>query len=975
MGDEQEVFNATASATASAIIPFTQTIVTATSSASANGSTYEEAYNQALFLAQDYAKQTAQYNANMMNQTLSLASTNRTGVTGPTGSPGSESLGSSYWIGVTGPTGIYYNSGNVGIGLTSPQHTLDVNGNANITEDIKVNELTIGKGGGDIDTNTALGVQALYNNTEGTGNVAVGFSAGSNNTIGYNNTYLGSNTTTSDTSFNNSTALGYNSTITDYNQVTLGTAAEKIYIPGSYLGIGNYNITINTSVLPTNYNPYAPSSVSNFDYYLYSNPGNYTFINVSSYVLVIYYLIGGGGGNGGTGGSDASADDTGGGGGGNGGIYNSSLSLNPGEKVNIIVGGPQQDSSISTNEITITAGAGGFGGNAGEGDGSVGGSSGIISVYENGITTYPVSLNIGQGGGGGTNPLNYSRDGSAALIDYICLGDNITTTIPIGGCGGGGGNEASGFTAAGNGGGGGGGASQNSTTFVYSAGTGFNGYDGTDSTSIGGDGGSGYNYGINNGGGCGGGGGGGRSNDAYAAGGIGGNGIVMIYLTSYKKYNLDVNGNGSFTQDIEVNDLTIGKGGGNIDTNTALGVEALASNTTGYNNVAIGYSAGSNNTSFNNSTALGYNSTITDNNQVTLGTADEKVYIPGSYLGINTYNPYKYKELLDAPGSEISYTNPYAPGSAVTGFTYYLYSTPGTYTLTMKQSNTLYYLIGGSGGNGADSGKYDYEIGGGGGAGGIYHSSIELYSGTYTITVGEDSTILEGNGINITATKGFNGNITGGGSSGYVTINEAQVVASTASGGAGSQATYGDPGASPSYIRFYDGLTATRPIGGGGGGGCWYDNAGNGGGGGGGSVQENAGTGTNGYNGSDNDGGAGYSFGTYGSKYGGGCAGGGGSGYLSSGGTGGNGVFMIYTNYNYLYPYLVDISGNVNVSNFITTSNIETENTNISNNLYIKKPITLGYTSLPTFASNQIGYIVEGELTNQTISNLLKYLN
>jgi hypothetical protein len=94
--------------------------------------------------------------------------------------------------------------------------------------------------------------------------------------------------------------------------------------------------------------------------------------------------------------------------------------------------------------------------------------------------------------------------------------------------------------------------------------------------------------------------------------------------------------------------------------NTAIGRQALLNNRTGYDNVAMGNNAGidlsgnsyrntflgtSTNVSlsslvYNNSTALGYQAIITASNQIVLGTSNESVYIPGSYLGIGgVYNP------------------------------------------------------------------------------------------------------------------------------------------------------------------------------------------------------------------------------------------------------------------------------------------------------------------------------------------------
>ena len=53
-------------------------------------------------------------------------------------------------------------------------------------------------------------------------------------------------------------------------------------------------------------------------------------------------------------------------------------------------------------------------------------------------------------------------------------------------------------------------------------------------------------------------------------------------------YALDVNGTARVTGDASVNGLTIGKGGGNVSSNTALGGAALTSNTTGFDNSAFG---------------------------------------------------------------------------------------------------------------------------------------------------------------------------------------------------------------------------------------------------------------------------------------------------------------------------------------------------------------------------------------------------
>ena len=59
-------------------------------------------------------------------------------------------------------------------------------------------------------------------------------------------------------------------------------------------------------------------------------------------------------------------------------------------------------------------------------------------------------------------------------------------------------------------------------------------------------------------------------------------------------------------KDTLINGLTIGKGGGNIASNTASGASALQSNTTGVNNTAIGAASLEANTTGDNNTASGY---------------------------------------------------------------------------------------------------------------------------------------------------------------------------------------------------------------------------------------------------------------------------------------------------------------------------------------------------------------------------------
>jgi len=100
-------------------------------------------------------------------------------------------------------------------------------------------------------TNVAVGSLSLKNNT-GSNNVAVGYNAGTAgtaNTTGSNNTFIGYQAQSNGGSYNNSTALGAGATITGSNQVVLGTASEKVVMPGDASLNGNIVIGRNLTVI------------------------------------------------------------------------------------------------------------------------------------------------------------------------------------------------------------------------------------------------------------------------------------------------------------------------------------------------------------------------------------------------------------------------------------------------------------------------------------------------------------------------------------------------------------------------------------------------------------------------------------------------------------------------------------------------------------------------------------------------------
>jgi len=60
------------------------------------------------------------------------------------------------------------------------------------------------------------------------------------------------------------------------------------------------------------------------------------------------------------------------------------------------------------------------------------------------------------------------------------------------------------------------------------------------------------------------------------------------------------------TSDLTINGVTVGKGGGAVSTNTAVGASALTTNSSGANNTAVGYQAGYSGVTAPRNTSIGY---------------------------------------------------------------------------------------------------------------------------------------------------------------------------------------------------------------------------------------------------------------------------------------------------------------------------------------------------------------------------------
>jgi len=162
---------------------------------------------------------------------------------------------------LTSDADLYWDDTNnrLGVGTTTPAKLLDVDGDA------LINTLTVGKGAGDIATNTALGYQALNSNTTGFVNVAIGYGSLFSNTTGNNNTAVGLNPLYDNTIGFENTAIGTNALRLnidgDYNTAlgrsamyynTAGNSNTAIGRRASQNSTGSFNTTVGSDALLSN---------------------------------------------------------------------------------------------------------------------------------------------------------------------------------------------------------------------------------------------------------------------------------------------------------------------------------------------------------------------------------------------------------------------------------------------------------------------------------------------------------------------------------------------------------------------------------------------------------------------------------------------------------------------------------------------------------------------------------------------------
>ena len=162
-----------------------------------------------------------------------------TGPTGPTGATGSAPISSqtgrvngAFLFTDLTTTNLYYNS-------STPSAVMNWDGvNVNTSSDMVVNGITVGLGGGSLQSNVSVGYNALMDNTTGANNVAIGFETLPANTTGGSNIAVGSMALQVNTATGN-VAVGsyaYSAGTSGSYNVVVGNAAMQS-------SSGNYNIS------------------------------------------------------------------------------------------------------------------------------------------------------------------------------------------------------------------------------------------------------------------------------------------------------------------------------------------------------------------------------------------------------------------------------------------------------------------------------------------------------------------------------------------------------------------------------------------------------------------------------------------------------------------------------------------------------------------------------------------------------------
>jgi hypothetical protein len=131
--------------------------------------------------------------------------------------------------------------------LTAGTQTLA--GAKTFAQDLKINHLMIGNGGGGLEANTLVGKSAFTSNTTGSNNTAIGYQSLTANTSGTNNTGIGAGALSANTTGIGNTAIGQGAGVGSGNlSNTIAIGSGAIVNADNTIQLGNANITrINTA--------------------------------------------------------------------------------------------------------------------------------------------------------------------------------------------------------------------------------------------------------------------------------------------------------------------------------------------------------------------------------------------------------------------------------------------------------------------------------------------------------------------------------------------------------------------------------------------------------------------------------------------------------------------------------------------------------------------------------------------------------
>lgn len=173
--------------------------------------------------------------------------------------------------------------------------TIDTSQKATFVNDVSISGLTVGKGGGTVATNTAVGYQAInasatgtnntavgyqamYANTTGTSNVAMGYLSLDANTTGTQNTSIGVSALTNNTTGGSNVAVGVSAleaSTTGASNTAIGENAGAGITTGQYNNIiGSRNTTLTTGEYNIQIGRFANASASSVSYSLMINTDN-----------------------------------------------------------------------------------------------------------------------------------------------------------------------------------------------------------------------------------------------------------------------------------------------------------------------------------------------------------------------------------------------------------------------------------------------------------------------------------------------------------------------------------------------------------------------------------------------------------------------------------------------------------------------------------------------------------------------------